>query len=73
MPGTNLTRQEAIARRGVVVGTPDYRVSLDVTKGPETFDSTTVVTFEAVPGSSTFLDLTADEVQSVTLLSLIHI
>lgn len=67
MPGTNLTRQEAIARRGVVVGTPDYRVSLDVTKGPETFDSTTVVTFEAVPGSSTFLDLTADEVQSVTL------
>ena len=34
MPGTNLTRQEAIARRGVVVGTPDYRVSLDVTKGP---------------------------------------
>ena len=67
MPGTNLTRQEAIERRGVVVGTPDYRVSLDVTKGPETFDSTTVVTFEAVPGSSTFLDLTADEVRSVTL------
>ncbi|KAB8289049.1 aminopeptidase N [Bifidobacterium ramosum] len=67
MPGTNLTQQEAIERRAVVAGRPDYRISLDVTKGPDTFPSSTTITFDAAPGASTFLDLTADEVVSVTL------
>ncbi|KAA8827084.1 aminopeptidase N [Bifidobacterium myosotis] len=67
MPGTNLTQNEAAERRHAIVGTPDYRVSLDVTRGPDTFASVTTIDFDALAGSSTFLDLTAERVESITL------
>ena len=78
MPGANLTQQEAIERRGVVRGVPQYAVALDLTGGDksdgseqtENFGSVTTVTFDAEPGASTFLDLivdSADRVESVEL------
>ena len=63
----NLTRDEAAAR-SAVLSDVTYDVSLDLTAGDETFDSVTVVTFAcSAPGSSTFIDLDAGEVESVTL------
>ena len=75
MPGTNLTREEA-AERKAVIGETNYRVHLDLTgnipghASPETGDeanfvSTTTVNFDARPGSSTFLDIVADEIMTV--------
>ncbi|WP_066463743.1 aminopeptidase N [Sanguibacter suarezii] len=66
MPGENLTRTEARERAGVV-SVSSYEVALDLTTGPETFASTTVVTFTAEPGASTFIDLVAPTVHEVTL------
>jgi len=66
VPAENLTRAEAVERAGVV--TPHaYEVELDLTRGPTTFGSTTVVTFDATPGGSTFIDLVAPEVVEVVL------
>ena len=56
MPGENLTRAEATERAGVVT-VRSYEVALDLTTGPTTFGSTTVVRFAATPGASTFIDL----------------
>lgn len=67
MPGSNLTRTEAQERKNVVSAPIHYHVSLDVASGAETFGSVTKVTFHATQGASTFLDLTADAVSSVTL------
>jgi aminopeptidase N len=71
MPGKNLTRQEA-ARRAALLHVSDYRVSLDLGNAtdPEakTFSSTSTIAFTCVePGASTFLDLIAPSVRSVTL------
>ena len=66
MPGENLTRPDARERAGVV-SVSSYEVALDLTTGPETFASTTVVTFTAEPGASTFIDLVAPTVHEVTL------
>ena len=71
MPGKNLTRQEA-ARRAALLHVSDYRVSLDLGNAtdPEakTFGSTSTIAFTcAEPGASTFLDLIAPSVRSVTL------
>ena len=66
MPGENLTRVEAQERKSLVsVG--HYDVTLDLTTGPEIFRTTTVVTFDATPGSSTFIDALTRTVHSVTL------
>ena len=67
MPGSNLTRVEAEERKAIVTGPISYAVALDLAAGPRTFGSVTTVAFDAVPGSSTFLDLIADEVSAVTL------
>uniref|UniRef100_UPI0028DCEAE4 aminopeptidase N n=1 Tax=uncultured Bifidobacterium sp. TaxID=165187 RepID=UPI0028DCEAE4 len=67
MPGANLTRTEAGNRRAVVKAPVNYEVRLDLTRGPRTFGSVTVVHFDAEPGSSTFLDLIADDVEAITL------
>ncbi|KFJ06887.1 aminopeptidase N [Bifidobacterium thermophilum] len=67
MPGSNLTRQEAQERKSIVKAPVHYTVSLDLTQGAEDFGSTTTITFGASTGQSTFLDLIADEVRSVTL------
>jgi aminopeptidase N len=69
MPGTNLTRDEARARAGLI-GDVGYRVELDVTNAPTgaaTFRSTTTITFASQPGASSFADLIADTVHEVTL------
>ena len=66
MPAENLTRAEA-RDRAAVVRVESYDVTLDLTTGPETFSSTTVVRFTATPGASTFIDLIAPTVHAVEL------
>ncbi|MCU1637601.1 MAG: aminopeptidase [Microbacteriaceae bacterium] len=66
MPGENLTRVEAQERKALV-SVHNYDVTLDVTTDVETFRSTTVVTFSAEAGSSTFIDALTRIVHSVTL------
>ncbi|MFD0277138.1 aminopeptidase N [Kitasatospora sp. NPDC127111] len=71
MPGKNLSRDEA-QQRASILAVDGYRVRLDVTSAPDpaaaTFRSTTTVSFRcAEPGASTFLDLLASAVRSVTL------
>ncbi|MFT8787871.1 MAG: aminopeptidase N [Bifidobacterium psychraerophilum] len=66
MPGANLTRVEA-QERSAVIANPHYAVELDLTVGPKNFVSDTTVTFDAKKGSSSFLDLIADTVETITL------
>ncbi|MEV5965690.1 aminopeptidase N [Kribbella sp. NPDC051952] len=69
MPGTNLTRDEARTRAGVVSDV-SYTVELDLTNAPAgapTFPSVTTITFAAEAGASTFADLIADKIRTVTL------
>ncbi|MBR7827397.1 aminopeptidase N [Actinospica sp. MGRD01-02] len=71
MPGRNLTRSEA-ARRAELLRVSTYRVSLDLGNAKDlearTFLSTSTIEFFcAEPGASTFLDLIAPSVRSVTL------
>ncbi len=67
MPGMNLTHEEARERAASISGV-SYDVTLDVTTGPETFSSRTVVRFASSrPGSATFIDLVARRVHEVTL------
>jgi aminopeptidase N len=65
VPGQNLTRDEARAR--AVLSVASYDVALDLTTGPTTFRSTTVVRFSAPEGSATFIDLIAPAVLEVEL------
>jgi aminopeptidase N len=66
MPGENLTRAEAQQRKSIV-DVQSYVIDLDLTTGAEVFGSTTVVTFTAKPGTSTFIDAITKTVHSVTL------
>lgn len=66
MPGDNLTRIEAQERKAIV-DVSSYDVTLDLTTGDETFRSSTVVTFSATPGASTFIDAFTRTVHSITL------
>ncbi len=66
MPGENLTRDEAIARKAIV-DVQSYEVVLDLTTGPETFTSRTTVRFTATVGASTFIDAITREVHLITL------
>jgi aminopeptidase N len=66
VPGENLTRIEAQERKSIV-DVASYDVTLDLTTGDEIFRSTTVVTFEASAGASTFIDAFTRTVHSVTL------
>lgn len=66
MPAENLTRDEA-TQRATTVATQSYEIALDLTTGPTTFASTSVVRFTATPGSSTFIDLVAPVVHEVVL------
>ena len=70
MPGKNLTRDEA-ARRAALLSVSSYRISLDLGNATDleavTFVSTSTIRFTcAEPGASTFLDLIAPSVRSVT-------
>ncbi|WP_405057136.1 aminopeptidase N [Kribbella sp. NBC_01505] len=69
MPGTNLTRDEARTRAGVVSDV-SYAIELDLTNAPSgtpTYPSVTTLTFTATDGASTFADLIADKVREITL------
>ena len=66
MSSTNLTRQEAQERRAII-GAVDYGIAVDVTRGDATFPSVTTVRFEVAAPGSTFIDLIAQSVESVTL------
>jgi len=66
VPAENLTRAEA-RDRAATVTTHAYDVTLDLTTGPTTFASRTVLRFSAIPGSSTFVDLIAPTVHEVVL------
>ncbi|MGW6282842.1 aminopeptidase N [Kribbella sp. NPDC055071] len=69
MPGTNLTRDEARTRAGVVSDV-SYAIELDLTNAPSgapTFPSVTMITFAAEAGARTFADLIADSIREVTL------
>ncbi|MFD4420168.1 aminopeptidase N [Agromyces sp. NPDC058484] len=66
MPAANLTRVEA-ADRSVTVSAPVYEVVLDLTNGGDTFRSETVVRFNSIPGSSTFIEACTDAVHAVEL------
>jgi aminopeptidase N len=61
-----LTRSEA-RRRAELLDVASYDVTLDLTRGPEVFGSTTVVRFSAEPGSSSFIDAVTRTVHSVVL------
>ncbi|MEU6315599.1 aminopeptidase N [Streptomyces sp. NPDC047014] len=76
MPGENLSRDEA-RERAELLSVDGYEVSLDLrsavdgtepAEGPRTFRSVTTVRFRAAaPGASSFADLIAPSVNSVTL------
>ena len=67
MTSDNLTRDEA-ATRSALITVASYQVDLDFTGGDATFNSVSVVRFGcAVPGSSTFINLTAPAVREITL------
>jgi len=62
----NLTRNEAIERAALVT-VDNYRIELDLTAGERTFWSVTTVTFDALAGADTVIDIAADTVRSATL------
>ncbi|MBO0984333.1 aminopeptidase N [Rathayibacter sp. SD072] len=66
MPGDNLTRTEA-QERASLIQVIDYDVTLDLTRGAETFLSTTTVRFTASEGASSFIDAITSAVHSVVL------
>ena len=67
----NLTRDQAIERAALVT-VDNYAIELDLTDGAgapgeRTFRSVTTVTFDALPGADTVIDIAADRVRSATL------
>ena len=67
----NLTRDQAI-ERAVLVTVDNYRIKLDLTDGSgapgeRTFRSVTTVTFDALAGADTVIDIAAEQVRSATL------
>ncbi|MDQ4492360.1 aminopeptidase N [Sinomonas sp. ASV486] len=67
MPGTNLTRSEAIERAEAIRHVESYHVELDLTRGDRVFGSRTTVRFSAAEGAASFIDAITAEVRSVTL------
>lgn len=62
----NLTKVEA-QRRASLVSAAAYTVSWDFTAPGPTFATTTTITFDAVPGEQTFLDVVASAIDSVEM------
>ncbi len=68
MAGTNLTLAETGERATTIDPSGlQYTVELDLTRGDDTFGSTTTVRFSAREGSSTWLDLIAPSVHEIVL------
>jgi aminopeptidase N len=67
MPGTNLTREEAQTRAGLLA-VESYTIDLDLTVSDKVFESTTVLRFTcSEPGASTFADLVGATIHEVVL------
>ena len=67
MPGTNLTREEAQTRAGIL-SVDSYTVDLDLTVSDKVFESTTVLRFTcSEPGAGTFADLVGATIHEVVL------
>ncbi|MBA2455992.1 MAG: aminopeptidase N [Nocardioidaceae bacterium] len=67
MPGTNLTRDEAQLRAGLLT-VDSYTVELDLAESDTTFGSTTIISFSCTePGAATFADLVDATVKEITL------
>lgn len=67
MSSENLTRVEAQSR-SELIATASYRVEIDLTRGPEEFQSKTTVRFSCrEAGSASFIDAITARVDSVTL------
>ncbi|HEY1840186.1 MAG TPA: aminopeptidase N [Mycobacterium sp.] len=67
----NLTRDQAV-ERAALVSVDNYRIALDLTDGDgkpgdHTFRSITTVTFDALAGADTVIDIAAGTVRSATL------
>ena len=61
-----LTRDEAAAR-SELVRVRAHAVTLDLTTGPSTFDTTSRISFSAADGAETFVDFLGDSVRSIEL------
>jgi len=62
-----ITRDETSERAGLL-RVESYQVELDLTGGPETFRSTSVIRFDCVrPGAASYADLIAGAVHEITL------
>ena len=67
MPTDNLTRKEA-QERAALLQVDSYAVTLDVTRGPDTFTASTTVRFRShIAGASTWIDAITSRVHRVTL------
>lgn len=66
MPGLNLTRDEAMERSSIISNVT-YDVTVDLTGNDATFASATTLTFDAMKGATTFVDLVADSIESIRL------
>ncbi len=67
MPGTNLTREEAQTRAGLL-SVESYTIDLDLTVSDKVFESTTVLRFTCTePGASSFADLVGATIHEVVL------
>ncbi len=67
----NLTRDQAVERAALIT-VDSYRIDLDLTDGngapgERTFRSITTVTFDALPGADTVIDIAADKIHAATL------
>lgn len=67
MPGTNLTREEAVERAAVVSQVHSYDIQLNLAGCDKYFHARTTVKFAATPGANTFIDLVAHQVHAITL------
>ncbi|MBV1942842.1 aminopeptidase N [Streptomyces sp. BV286] len=65
-PMSVLTRDEA-QTRAKLLDVHRYRIELDLTRGDETFDSRTAITFTARADGDTFVELKPAELRSATL------
>ncbi|MEF3403966.1 aminopeptidase N [Agromyces sp. CCNWLW203] len=66
MPAADLTRIEA-EQRAQVVRSPRYEIRLDLSGAGDTFRSETLVSFDAEPGASTFIEACTTEVHEISL------
>ena len=67
MQVAEITRDET-TQRAALLGVRSYDVELDLTGGPETFRSTSVIAFDcAQPGAASYADLVAGGIHEITL------